>query len=95
MTAFFAIQAQVVRYYVERRYWTELDLEHFLKYMHGQMYAQMLAHPQRLGILKTYCDSNAEQPRKTSPTHARNKGMRKLSRRMAKLRLSPDKSAHS
>ena len=96
LTVFFGPQEHAVRYYVERGYWTEIDANTFLKYTHGSDYEHAVSSPQKLDVLKKYCDMKAARTKhKTSPTRARTKEMRKLSRRMTKLRLSPKKPARS
>ena len=87
LTVFFGPQAHAVLYYVERGYWVELDLTTFLRYTHGSDYEHAVSSPQKLDVLKKYCDMKA--------TRARTREMRKLSRRMTKLRLSPKKQARS
>ena len=85
VTIFFAKQAETVRHYVDRRYWTSLDLQHFLRFTWGSDHLQELASPERLDILQKHCDFAAKRPRKISQTRARKREVRKLSRRMRKL----------
>ena len=84
VTVFFSAQANTVDYYVQRGFWRDLDLTQFLRYTQGEHYKDALVDPAKLDILKQYCSSVKQSPRRKSP---RKRDLKKLSQKMRKLAM--------
>ena len=82
-TLFFAEQARAVQNYEGSNYWMQLDLDSFLRYMHGHEHGEALRTPRKLGVFEAHCGPSAKRSGKKPRTSARK--IKRLSRKMSKL----------